>query len=62
MAPKLDSKRKEFYRTHQCFALKKFMGPGEAQADAAALEAAFAFRAELVKKGVLSKPIPRDLE
>ena len=56
MAPKLDSKRKELYRTHQCFALKKFMGPGEAQADAAALEAAFAFRAELVKK------IPRDLE
>lgn len=40
--------------------LKKLMGPGitEAQADAAALEAAFAFCAELVKKGVLSKPNP----
>jgi hypothetical protein len=57
--PKLDSKRKAVYRTHQCFALKKFMGPGitEAQADAAALEAAFAFRAELVKKGTSASQI-----
>ena len=38
------------------------MGPGisEAQADAAALEAAKAFRAELVEKGILSEPKPLD--
>ena len=38
------------------------MGQGiaEAQADAAALEAAKAFRAELVEKGILSEPKPRD--
>ena len=38
------------------------MGPGisEAQADAAALEAAKAFRAELVEKGILREPKPRD--
>ena len=38
------------------------MGPGisEAQADAAALEAAKAFRAELVEKGILSEPRQKD--
>ena len=38
------------------------MGPGisEAQADAAALEAAKAFRAELVEKGILSEPKQKD--
>eukprot|EP00435_Cladocopium_sp_Y103_P033663 s2818_g8.t1 len=38
------------------------MGPGmsEAQADAAALEAAKAFRAELVEKGLLSEPKQQD--
>ncbi|CAL1159168.1 unnamed protein product, partial [Cladocopium goreaui] len=35
-------------------------GISEAQADAAALEAAKAFRAELVEKGILSEPKPRD--
>jgi hypothetical protein len=44
------------------FAVKKFVGAGitEAQADAAALEAAKAFHAELVEKGILSEPRPRD--
>ena len=42
--------------------MKKFLGPGisEAQADAAALEAAKAFRAELVEKGLLSEPKQKD--
>jgi hypothetical protein len=42
--------------------VKKFIGPGisEAQADAAALKAAKAFRAELVEKGILREPKPRD--
>eukprot|EP00435_Cladocopium_sp_Y103_P048182 s493_g14.t1 len=50
-------------RTGRKFAVKNFMGPGisEVQADAAALQAAKAFRAELVEKGILSEPKPRDL-
>ena len=60
--PKIDSKAKRIGRTNRKFSVKNFMGPGisEAQADAAALEAAKAFRAELVEKGVLSEPKPRD--
>eukprot|EP00438_Fugacium_kawagutii_P009650 Skav214999 [mRNA] locus=scaffold508:957836:958435:- [translate_table: standard] len=44
------------------FAVKKFLVPGrsEADADAAALEAAKALRAELVLQGILSEPKPRD--
>ena len=49
-------------RTGRHFSVKKFLGPGisEAQADIAALEAAKAFRAELVEKGILSEPKQRD--
>ena len=60
--PKVDSKGKRSGWTNRKFSVKKFMGPGisEAQADAAALEAAKAFRAELVEKGILSEPKPLD--
>ena len=58
--PKVDSKGKRSGWTNRKFSVKKFMGPGisEAQADAAALEAAKAFRAELVEKGILREPKP----
>ena len=60
--PNVDSKGKRSGWTNRKFSVKKFMGQGiaEAQADAAALEAAKAFRAELVEKGILSEPKPRD--
>eukprot|EP00438_Fugacium_kawagutii_P016494 Skav221150 [mRNA] locus=scaffold2925:158461:159408:+ [translate_table: standard] len=56
--PRLDSKGKKIGQTARHFPVKKFIVPGrsEAEADAAALEAAKAFRAELVQQGVLSKP------
>ena len=59
---KLDSKGRMIGRTGRVFSVKNFMGPGisEAQADAASLEAAKAFRAELVEEGLLSEPKPRD--
>eukprot|EP00435_Cladocopium_sp_Y103_P064520 s1156_g26.t1 len=57
-----DLQQKQISRKGKLFPVKKFMGTGisEAQADAAALEAAKAFRAELVEKGILSEPKPRD--
>ena len=57
-----DAKGQKTRRTSRRFSVKNFMGPGisEAQADAAALEAAKAFRAELVEKGILSEPKLRD--
>ena len=60
--PRLDSNGKRIGRSNRVFSVKKFIGPGisEAQADAAALEAAKAFRAELVEKGNLSEPKPLD--
>ena len=60
--PKLDSEGNKISWTNRVFAVKKFVGPGitEAQADTLALEAAKAFRAELVEKGILSEPRPRD--
>ena len=60
--PKVDSKGKRIGTTSRQFPVKNFMGPGisEAQADAAALQAAKAFRAELVEKGLLSEPKPLD--
>eukprot|EP00435_Cladocopium_sp_Y103_P060998 s1156_g22.t1 len=60
--PKVDSKGKRISWTNRKFSVKKFMGPGisEAQADAAALEAAKAFHAELVEKGILREPKLRD--
>eukprot|EP00434_Breviolum_minutum_P001343 symbB.v1.2.001180.t2/scaffold60.1/size581591/20 len=49
-------------RTGRKFSVKKFMvnGRSEAEADAAALEAAKAFHAELVRKGILEEPKERD--
>eukprot|EP00435_Cladocopium_sp_Y103_P069308 s1156_g33.t1 len=60
--PKVDSRGMRNGRTNRKFSVRNFMGPGisEAQADAAALEAAKAFRAELVEKGLLSEPKLRD--
>ena len=57
-----DAKGKKIRRTSRRFSLKHFMGPGisEAQADAAALQAAKAFHAELVEKGILSEPKQKD--
>ncbi|CAK9023869.1 unnamed protein product [Durusdinium trenchii] len=54
-------KKKNGYTTRQ-FALKKYMKDGhtESEADAAALEAAKAFRAEQVQKGVLKESKPMD--
>ena len=49
-------------RTGRKFSVKKFMvnGRSEAEADAAALEAAKAFHAELVRKGILKQPKEQD--
>ena len=49
-------------KTCRMFSVKKFMvnGRSEAEADAAALEAAKAFHAELVRKGILEEPKERD--
>ena len=60
--PKRDSKGNKISWTNRVFSVKKFIGPGisEAQADAAALKAAKAFRAELVEKGILSEPRQKD--
>eukprot|EP00435_Cladocopium_sp_Y103_P050047 s1289_g15.t1 len=60
--PKVDSKGKMLSWTNRVFAVKKFMVPGrtEAEADAAALAAAKAFRAELVEKGILREPRLKD--
>ena len=46
----------------RAFSIKKFMvnGRTEAEADAAALEAAKAFRAQLVHKGIVKEPKERD--
>ena len=60
--PKYDSKGKRKGKTNRVFSVKKFMvnGRSEAEADAAALEAAKAFHAELVRKGILKEPQERD--
>eukprot|EP00438_Fugacium_kawagutii_P016107 Skav235796 [mRNA] locus=scaffold1267:107125:108351:+ [translate_table: standard] len=60
--PTFDSKGKKNGSTGRYFAVKKFLVPGrsEAEADAEALEAAKAFRAELVQQGILSEPKPQD--
>ena len=52
-----DQQGRKTRRTGRMFSIKKFMvnGRSEAEADAAALEAAKAFRAELVRKGVLQE-------
>ena len=60
--PSYDQKGRKSGRTGRKFSVKKFMvnGRSEAEADAAALEAATAFHAELVRKGVLQEPKGRD--
>eukprot|EP00438_Fugacium_kawagutii_P016100 Skav235789 [mRNA] locus=scaffold1267:21602:24610:+ [translate_table: standard] len=60
--PTFDSKGKKNGKTNRVFAVKKFLVPGrsESEADAAALEAAKAFHAELVQQGVLSEPKPQE--
>eukprot|EP00438_Fugacium_kawagutii_P016116 Skav235805 [mRNA] locus=scaffold1267:251926:252888:- [translate_table: standard] len=60
--PRFDSRGKRIGQTNREFAVKKFLVPGrtEAEADVEALQAAKAFRAELVLQGVLSEPKPRD--
>ena len=58
--PKVDSKGNFICRTSRVFAVTKFMvqGRSEAEADAAALEAAKTFHAELVEKGILKLKDP----
>ena len=60
--PKYDSEGKRKGKTNRAFSIKKFMvnGRTEAEADAAALEAAKAFRAQLVHKGIVKEPKERD--
>ena len=60
--PKFDSRGKCISWTSRGFAVKKFMVQGrrEAEADAAALEAAKTFRAELAEKGILGEPTLKD--
>ena len=58
--PKVDSKGEFISQTSREFAVTKFMvqGRSEAEADAAALEAAKTFHAELVEKGILKLKDP----
>ena len=58
--PKVDSKGESISWTSREFAVTKFMvqGRSEAEADAAALEAAKTFHAELVEKGILKLKDP----
>ena len=60
--PCFDSGGRKTGMTGRKFSVKKFMvnGRSEAEADAAALEAAKAFHAELVRKGILKQPKERD--
>ena len=60
--PTFDSQGQKTGKACRKFSVKKFMvnGRSEAEADAAALEAAKAFRAELVRKGILKEPKERD--
>ena len=60
--PKYDSEGKRKGETSRIFSISKFMvnGRSEAEADAAALEAAKAFHAELVRKGIVKEPKERD--
>ena len=62
--PKVDCKGNFISWTSREFRVKKFMVSGgtEVEADAAALEAAMAFRTELVEKGILSEPKLKDPE
>ena len=61
--PTYDQQGRKSGTTCRMFSVAKFMvnGRSEAEADAAALEAAKAFRAELVRKGILQEPKEQDL-
>ena len=60
--PKYDSKGKRKGKTNRKFSISKFLNNSctEAEADAAALEAAKAFRAELVRTGIVKELKDRD--
>ena len=60
--PTFDSGGRKTGMACRMFSIKKFMvnGRSEAEADAAALEAAKAFRAELVRTGIVKEPQERD--
>ena len=60
--PKLDAKGKIAGRTNRKFSVSSFMKQGltEDEADAAALEAAKAFRADLVRQGLVKEPKSKD--
>ena len=60
--PRLNEKGKAQGKTNRTFLLSKFMKQGlsEAEAEVAALEAAKAFRSDLVKQGILKEAKPVD--
>ena len=60
--PKLDAKGKVVGKTGRAFSVSSFMKQGltEDEADAAALEAAKAFRADLVRQGLVKEPKAKD--
>ena len=60
--PKLDAKGKIVGQTDRKFSIASFMKQGlaEDEADAAALEAAKAFRAELIRQGLVKEPKAKD--
>ena len=60
--PTFDKKGKRTGQKGRVFSLNQFMKEGlsEAEAEAAALEAAKAFRSELLKQGILKEPKPVD--
>ena len=60
--PKLDAKGKIVGQTDRKFSIASFMKQGltEDEADAAALEAAKAFRADLVRQGLVKEPKAKD--
>ena len=60
--PKLDPRGKVVGKTGRAFSIRSFMKQGltEDEADAAALEAAKAFRADLVRQGLVKEPKAND--
>ena len=60
--PKLDAKGKIVGKTNRNFSISSFMKQGltEDEADAAALKAAKAFRADLVRQGLVKEPKAKD--
>ena len=60
--PKLDAKGRIVGKTNRAFSISSFMKQGltEDEADATALEAAKAFRADLVRQGLVKEPKAKD--